>query len=122
MSNDFTTIDLQTESFAADISASGSWSKSFVKRPEASWWRLVQLGVLLSIAASPATAVPDYWFFERRRDPSATVRWVLEAIGQAISRMEALEIARQILNEAERERLVFAEWEAKGGIQWELGE
>lgn len=79
--------------------------------------------MLLSIAASPATAVPDYWFFERRRDVAPTVRWILQGVvGRRISRVEALQVASQILSQAERERLEFAEWEAKGGIQWEMGE
>ena len=43
-------------------------------------------------------------------------------IGRPISRAEALQIARQILVCAEQERLQFAEWEAKRGIQWEEGE
>jgi hypothetical protein len=124
VNSDLATIDLQTELPDTDVSASGVWSKSLVKRPEAPWWRLVQLGgVLLFIAASPATAVPDYWFFERRRDTAPTVRWTLEAVvGRRISRVEALQIASQILSQAERERLEFAEWEARGGIQWELEE
>lgn len=124
MNSDLATIDLQTELQGTDVSASGAWSKSFVTRPDAPWWRLVQVGgMLLSIAASPATAGPDYWFFERRRDAAPTVSWILEAVvGRPISRVEALKIASHILSQAERERLEFAEWEAKGGIQWELGE
>ena len=40
-------------------------------------------------------------------------------IGRFISRAEALRIARKILEQAERERLIFAEYEAARGIQWE---
>lgn len=40
-------------------------------------------------------------------------------IGRPISRAEALEISREVLERAERERIEFAEWEAQRGIQWE---
>ncbi len=126
MSSELATIDLQTGSSGTDVSSSGAWSESFVKRPETPWMigRLVKVaGVLLAIAASPATAVPDYWFFERRRRDASTVAWILEGvIGRPISRAEALRIASQILERAERERMELAEWEAKRGIQWEVGE
>jgi hypothetical protein len=43
----------------------------------------------------------------------------MKVIGRFISRAEALRIARKILEQAERERLIFAEYEAARGIQWE---
>lgn len=126
MSSDLATIDLQTGSPGTDVSASGAWSESFVKRPETPWVmsRLAQVaGMLFAIAASPATAVPDYWFFERRRRGASTATWILEdVIGRPISRLEALRIAAQILEEAERERSEIAAWEATRGIQWEAEE
>lgn len=128
MSSDLATIDLQTGSLGADLSASGAWTESFVKRPESPWTigPLVQvagIGIALAIAMSPATAVPDYWFFERRRRDASTVAWIIENIvGRPISRADALRIASQILERAERERMELAEWEAKRGIQWEMGE
>lgn len=126
MSDELATIDLQTGSPGTDVSSSAAWSQSFGKRPETPWMpgRLVQVaGMLLAIAASPATAVSDYWFFERRRRDASTVAWALEGvIGRPISRVEALRIASQILERAERERLELAEWEAKRGIQWEVAE
>jgi len=125
VSSDLATIDLQTGSPGTDVSASGAWSKSFIKRletPAISQWVQVA-GMLFAIAASPATAVPDYWFFERRRRDVSTVAWILEGIiGRPISRSEALRISAQILEQAERERSEFATWEAKRGIQWEAGE
>jgi len=126
VSSDCATIDLQTGSLGTDVSASGAWSESFVNRPETPWVmsRLVQVaGLILAIAVAPATAVPDYWFFERRRRDSSTAEWILEGIiGRPISRSEALRIAAQILEQAERERAECAAWEAKRGIQWEVGE
>ncbi|MGH8615951.1 MAG: hypothetical protein ACREYF_29055 [Gammaproteobacteria bacterium] len=125
MSNDLATIDLQTVSVGTDLSASGALSEGFAKRPESPWTigQLVQVaGIALAIAASPATAIPDYWFFERRRDAS-TVAWIIEnLVGRPISRADALRIASQILERAERERMELSEWEAKRGIQWDVGE
>lgn len=123
MSNDTATMDLRRGDPETDVSASGVWSKSYVKRPE-TLWKIGGpgqiAGVILAIAASPATAVPDYWFWERQRlDASTAVRFPGYVIGKPISRMEALRIARQILERAERERIELAEWEAKRGIQWE---
>lgn len=122
MNNNLATIDLQVESSETDISSSGVWSKSYVKRPETSWnlWRVGQVvGIVLVTAASPATTTSDYW--PRRRDV-ATVALVFEnVIGKSISRTEALRIARQIIECAEQERIQLAEWEAERGIQWEEG-
>jgi len=127
VNNDLATMDLQIGFSDTDVSTSGVWNESYVKRPESTWNKIARLshvaGIVLAIAASPATAVPDYWFWERRRRDASTVTWVLESvIGRPISRAEALQIARQILVCAEQERLQFAEWEAKRGIQWEEGE
>jgi len=125
VSSDLATIDLQTGSTGTDMSASGAWSQSFVERPATPWVmkRLAQVGVLLAIAASPVTAVPDYWFFEKRRRGTATATWILEdVIGRPISRLEALRIAAMTLEAAERERSEIAAWEASRGIHWEARE
>ena len=42
--------------------------------------------------------------------------------GRPISRADALQIARQVLERAERERLELAEWEAQRGIRCEAQE
>lgn len=125
MSSGSATMDLQIAAAETDVSASGLWSESYVKRPDAIW-RIPRLaliaGVVLAIATSPATAIPDFWFWERRQRDVSTVAWVLEGvIGRPVSRAEALRISRHILERAERERMQLAEWEAKRGIQWEEG-
>jgi hypothetical protein len=126
VSDDLATINLQTGLPERDVSASGVWTRSSVRRPETRWTirRVGQIaGIVLTIAASPATAVSDYWFWERRRRGASSVAWLFEGVvGRPISRAEALRIASQILERAERERLELAEWEAKRGIQWEEGE
>ena len=126
MSNDLSTIDVQTRLEETDVSASGVWIACSEKRPNTPWMtgRLGQFaGIVLAIAASPATATNDYWFWERRQRDSSTVAWISESvIGRRISRREALRITRQILARAERERMELAEWEAERGILWEEGE
>lgn len=54
-----------------------------------------------------------------RGDAMVTMSIHQEVLGRFISRAEALRIARGILDQAERERLVIAEYEAARGIQWE---
>ncbi len=123
MSNDLATIDLQVELSETDIASSDAWSKSHVKRPETRWnfYRLGQIaGIVLVTAASPATAAPDYWFWDRRRRDVSTISLAFDGvIGRPISRTEALQIARQIIENAEQERIQLAEWEAERGIQWD---
>lgn len=121
----FGTIDLHTATLETDVSASGVWSESYVRRPEgpSTLGRFGRIaGLALAIAASPATATLDVWFWERRRRDASTSTWAFEVeIGRPISRSEALRIVRQILHRAERERMEMAGWEAKRGIQWEEG-
>ncbi len=103
--------------------ASGPWWADMSPRPSAARWpsrrRLRSVGLLLSITLSPLTAITDPWLDDRRRQTQATACVVIESIGhRRISRDEALRIARQILERAERERIEIAEWEANRGIQW----
>ncbi|MBN1461884.1 MAG: hypothetical protein JXA57_20325 [Armatimonadetes bacterium] len=126
MSNDFATVDRCIGEAETDVSASGLWSETFVKRPKVNL-RLGQLapiaGIILSFAAPPATAIPDFWFWEKRKRDAAAVVSIVEGVfGRAISRAEAISIAQKIIDRAERERLRLAEWEAGRGIQWEDGE
>lgn len=119
-----TTIDLETDLRRADASAVGSRSESLVRSSETSLVKCSLLpiaGILLAIATPPATAHPDYWFFERRRWSVVTAVGILKGqVGRAISRLEALQIAARILEDAERERSECAAWEANRGVEWEL--
>ncbi len=79
--------------------------------------KLAGLAFLLSI--SPITAMEDPWLTDRRhRGNIITVSIYQEMVGRRISRSEALAVARQILKQAEEERLFIAEREANQGIQW----
>ena len=78
---------------------------------------VVGLACVLSFA--PFTVVTDPWLMEKkRRDAVVTMSIYKEVIGRLITRSEALKIADQILERAEKERLVIAEIEAASGIQW----
>jgi hypothetical protein len=77
-------------------------------------------GLAVSLAISPVTTMSDPWLNERRRrDAVVTVSIYQEFLGRFISRSEALRLARQILEQAEQERLVIATLEAARGINWE---
>ena len=106
-----------------DTSASGTWSESYVKRPETQWrlGRIGQIaGLVLALSTTPATAIADPWFQGRQRRDTATATWISDSVvGRRVTRAEALRLARQIMERAERERARFAEWEAARGIQWE---
>ena len=57
-----------------------------------------------------------------RKDDAREVRTPISparSASSSISRLEALRITTTILEEAERERLEIAEWEASRGIYWE---
>ena len=117
------TADLQEEMMEPDVATTDSWVESHARPRENAWSipRLAQIaGLVFSLTASPATAVVDTWFIERKRRDAATTVWILhEGVGRPVTRTEALRIARQILERAERERFDITEFEAVRGIQWE---
>lgn len=77
------------------------------------------VGLVFSLTVSPVTAITDPWLVERRRrDAVVTMSIYQEILGRFVSRAEALRIAREILEQAEGERLLIAEYEAARGIQW----
>lgn len=122
VSSDLATIDLQTGSTDLESSASSVRSESFINRPTPWRFRIIApiAGMILAISATPATAIPDYWFLDRRRRDAATVSWVVEGVvGMPISRAEALRIVHEIIERAERGRLELAKWEAERGLSWE---
>ena len=62
------------------------------------------------------------WGWETVMRGTATVAYIAESvIGRPISRLDALRIARQIIECAEQERIQLAKWEGERGIQWEDG-
>lgn len=81
--------------------------------------QITNLTIFLCLAASSITAISDPWLVERRRrDNAITISVYQEVIGKRISRSEALRIARMVLEQAEKERLDYMEFEAARGIQW----
>ncbi|MBM4349941.1 MAG: hypothetical protein FJ106_08655 [Deltaproteobacteria bacterium] len=117
------TVDLQGRPPESRAIETGPWSETYIRRRSMNLWGILRItkiaGILLPLAVSTITAIPDPWLIEkRRRDTVVTVSIFQEVIGHAISRSEALIIARQILEQAEHERLALAEFEAARGIQW----
>lgn len=79
------------------------------------------VGLAISLMVSPVTVIADPWQAEKRkRDSTVTMSIYKEIFGRVVSRAEALRIAREILERAERERLYFADEEAARGIHWEI--
>jgi len=120
--NSVSTVDLLDKEPTLQAPTSGVWRESY-ERESAKAFDLSRLakavGFAFSLAISPVTAMPDPWLMDkRRRDAVVTVSIYQELIGRPISRSEALRIARQILEQAEQERLAIAEFEAARGIHW----
>lgn len=117
------TVDLLYRGQTPQTPATGFWGENHERQPEKTFdlFRMAKVaGLAVSLAVSPVTAITDPWLAERRRrDAVVTVSIYQEVLGRFISRPEALRIACQILEQAEQERLVFAEYEAARGIQWE---
>lgn len=120
--NSACTIDLLDRGPTLQDPTTYFWRESHERHPEKAFnlSRMTKVaGLVFSLAVSPVTAIPDPWLLEkRRRDAAVTMSVYQEVIGRFISRSEALRIARQILEQAEQERLAIAEFEAARGIQW----
>lgn len=121
--NDTNTVDLQTGIPSIYLSATGSWDIDNTSRvePKRNICQLLQTGgIALAMIASPVTAVPDSWFFERRRRETSTINWIYEGIiGKPISIQKARQIALHFMHEIEEERKRVAELDAKRFIYLE---
>ena len=126
MNSGLTTLDRRTGQSETNISLSGFWSESYDQIWEKTIsnmpWHPEIKELVLTYSASPVTAVPNYFFGDIRRDASTVSRGFKGVIGKPVSRTEALQISRQIIERAERERIQLAEGEAMRGIQWEEDE
>ena len=126
MNNSCTTVDAFGECNIPEIHKTDSWQgwDVFLSSKTKNLARFARnIGIAAFITLSPVTAIHDPWLLEkRRRDAVVTIPVYKEILGRAVSRSEALKLARQILIDAERERLAIAEFEAIRGIQWEEGE
>lgn len=117
--SDVATADLETSSIVTTVALTDPERLHFIGQ-RSSWRKRIAVPIAgILIALSPATVLPDFWYIEGRRRDVVTASWLVEAaIGMRISRIEALNIARQILERAEEGRLELAQWEALRGIQW----
>lgn len=126
MNNSCTTIDAFGECTVPEIHKTDSWQgwDTFLYSKTKNFTRFARnMGIATFYTLSPITAIHDPWLYEKkRRDAVLTISVYKEFIGRVVSRSEALKLARQILIDAERERLAVAEFEADRGFQWEEGE
>ena len=126
MNNSCTTIDAFNEGMPPEAQTTCSWQEceGLLSAKTHSLARFAKnIGIATFFALSPVTAIHDPWLFEKkRRDAVVTMSVYQEIIGRFVSRSEALKLARQILVDAEQERMAIAEFEAIRGIQWEEGE
>jgi len=119
---DSRTVDIGISPYKTEFSASGHWSLDTTRRLDRAlpWHRAGKIKTLVfALLSASATAIYDPWHEKRVSGDVITVERLFEqAIGQSISRIEALAIARRVLKEAEDERLRLVELEATRGIQW----
>lgn len=69
-------------------------------------------------ATSSITTMADPWLLEKQRREAVITVSSYQKYVHLISRAEALRITRNILEQAEQERIAIADWEAERGIQW----
>lgn len=112
------TVDLLGDNSIAQVPQGGFWYET--RQKPSALFRVARIfGLAFSFATSPLTAIADPWLIEKkRRDGVVTVSVYQEIVSRSISRSEALRLARQILEQAEGERIAVAESEAARGIQW----
>ena len=119
MNNQLATGTSEINLFEKEISTSGSKYEAGIKRSN----KIVPiLGIALSLSVmSPATAISDTWT-DKTREKYTTVDIIYGKIitGRIISRAEALRLSRQILEEAEKERQIISQLEAKQGLPMEI--
>lgn len=118
--NNTNTVDLQISTDSPNSSLTNFTNEDFSKLSHV-FPRFSQIaGLVVTLLTAPATAVPDIWFWERRRANTISTVWLMqEIIGRPVSRKEALAIACEILARAERKRIENAELEAARGLQWD---
>lgn len=76
-------------------------------------------GLAFAFLVSPISYAPDIWAAERQRlDSGRSVVWVVGDRSRRISRREAMQIANEILQQAEHRRIVVIQSEAAQGQDW----
>lgn len=124
--NDYKTVDMGDTAGFLDIGSLATSSLSEpaeghdgVVRPNTPW--LVPAAAALLAIGSESTAIGNQLFLDESVPSATTVTYQIDLfaqVGRAVSRSEALRIARNVLFLAEEERHILAESEARFGIQW----
>ena len=118
---ELSTVDVQTNSTETEDSASNLVIDNPLKRLTPLLNRIIMpiTGIMLAISATPTTAVADYWTNEFIERNVITVPWITEKIVRTpISRVEAIRVARNIIERAEYERLTLVKLEAQSGLTY----
>lgn len=122
MNNDLTTIDLSTGS-VEDVSTSGLLYDVNTKQPESKGFfgRVGQIaGMVFLLGVTPATAIEDYWFVERRRNEVSSTILIFEGIiGKPITFQQARQMALKFLHDIENQRLITAITESNRYLEME---
>lgn len=114
------TVDSQS-TYTNDVSTSGVWDGQMndmnPRRAARQFLLVPAVAALLPWTGFATTQDTGYWAKDQHAS-SATVATELQTtVGTAVSRAEAMHIARQILVRAEKERLTLAETVARRSIQ-----
>jgi hypothetical protein len=129
--NSPTTIDLRDKDLIHSVSSSVpgcDYVDQQQVRAHSFQRTAVVVGLALSLYLQTPSAITDPWLLEdKMRETTVTASVYNEKtenidnkkLGRYISRREAIQLSRSILQKAEQERLALAELEAKQGIQWE---
>jgi len=89
-------------------------------RPVSFFSKAKVAGFAALLLISPVTTMRDPWLLDKQlRDAAVTVSVYRESLGRLVTWSEALQITKQILLQAERERIEYADWDAEWGLQME---
>jgi hypothetical protein len=119
---DNSTIELQTNFEEPEVNASGKWDGGFKR--SILWSNLPAFYLagllLLPFSVSETTSVLSSRVVEQiQSEATRSVFSFQRRIGRQVSRSDALRIVKNILVQAEQERLEVAEFEAERGLQWD---
>ena len=74
---------------------------------------------MIGSKSNATTDEAHLWAKKQNRSAATVSDEIKKAATRAVTRAEAIRIARGILKRAERERLTLAENEARRGIEWD---
>jgi hypothetical protein len=118
---DYSVVMSKSNFSEGDVISPGTWDKTSRIQTETAWSmsRLGESAGLIFALISASVNIPELLFIEnKRRNYAVSVGIYRSTFGKRISRLEALHIVHQIMEDANRERAEFIQKEADEGIQW----